>query len=209
MFRFQLFLFLIITAIIIMGAYLLFKGPTSEKEIINHTAIVEKIEELGSVEVLRLSVQNTVDYTKEKKYRPDLSVLLMVQADLIYCVDLTKINSNSIYQVGDGIIEIIVPMPQLCHVVINHNQSKALNTNYLWLYNDKNLIDEAYKFAQNNLYSKFSKDEEIIDKAKDSTEKLLTNLLFELGYKKVNIFFSVTALDLKMDNGITRLERPI
>ena len=127
------------------------EAPDSE---VSHTMIVEKIENLGNLEVLKYSIQDIIEYKKIRQWLPNAKAALIVSGEVICCVDLAKIMPDDIYTSGDS-IRLQLPAPEICHVKIDHSKSRVYNMEY-GLWESVEIVDAAYKSAENQLIDKAS-----------------------------------------------------
>jgi hypothetical protein len=163
--------------------------PKEDKGIVNHNMVIEKIEAMGKLELVRFYIKDIVENTEELDWWPDPRVILMVSGEVVGCVDLTKIDSSKV-DIDMDKISIRLPSPEVCYHKINHQESKVYNLeNKLLYYKDAQLIDKAYKQAENQLLNAASKMK-ILEQTKANAQIILKPLLEELsGGKKVVITF--------------------
>lgn len=171
----------------ILVTYFFLKPEDKEEKIeISHSVIVEKIESLGNLEVVKYNLQDVVEYKKVRQWLPNAKAALMIAGEVIACVDLTKVEAEDIYTQGDS-IRIVLPTPEVCHVKIDHSRSKVYNMEY-GLWESEKIMDDAYKQAERHLYTEALKLN-IGEESRNNTIKLLTPLLGAMGFNKVYITF--------------------
>jgi hypothetical protein len=169
-----------------------FSRPAEPKEnnsVVNHNMIIEKVEAMGKLELVRYYIKDIVENTEELSWWPDPRVILMVSGEVVGCIDLTKIDSSKV-DVGPDKISIRLPAPEVCYYKINHQESKVYNLeNKMLYYKDAQLIDKAYAQAEKQLLNAAAKMK-ILDQTKVNAQIMLRPLLEELsGGKKILITF--------------------
>jgi hypothetical protein len=167
-----------------------FSKPDSreEKSVINHNMVIEKIEAMGKLELVRFYIKDIVENTQEINWWPDQKVILMVSGEVVGCIDLTKIDSTKISIVSDKVF-IKLPAPEVCYYKINHQESKVYNLeSKLLYYDDAKLIDKAYAQAEKQLLNAATKMK-ILDQTKANAQSILKPLLEDIAGKPVIISF--------------------
>ena len=154
------------------------------KEVISHSVIVQSIEDIGRLEVIRYNVRDIVEYKKIREWLPNAKTLLMVSGEIVVCIDLSKIASNDIRTSGDSIY-LTLPEPEICHTKIKHSESKVYNLEF-GLWESEEIMDEAYRYAEKQLEIEALKLN-IRDKSRENTANLLTPILHSMGFKYVAI----------------------
>lgn len=159
------------------------EAPRSD---VSHTMIVDKIESLGNLEVLKYNIQDIVEYKKIRQWLPNAKAALLVSGEIVCCVDLTKIKPEDIYTSGDS-IRLHLPAPEICHVKVDHSKSRVYNVEY-GLWESVEIVDAAYKSAENQLYER-AQELDIRQKGRDNTVDLLNPILGAMGFNNVLISF--------------------
>jgi hypothetical protein len=159
-----------------------------EKMVINHNMVIEKIEAMGKLELVRYYIKDIVENTRELDWWPDQKVILMVSGEVVGCIDLTKIDSTKI-GISQDKISIKLPAPEVCYHKINHQESKVYNLeSKLLYYDDAKLIDKAYAQAEKQLLNAATKMK-ILDQTKTNAQSILKPLLEEMTGRPVIITF--------------------
>lgn len=174
----------------IVGAYitnLTHKSQNIEIDtIVEHSVIIEKIENLGKLEVVRYNVQDIVEYEKVRQWLPNAKTALQISGEIIACVDLSKIREEHVTLAGDSVV-VILPRPEICHVKVDHSKSKVYDTSY-GLWESAKLVDDAYKHAQQGLEQQAQKLD-LTKEARENTAAIITPMLNALGFKHVTIVY--------------------
>ncbi len=157
--------------------------PKNKEEIvINHNMIVEKMEAVGKIELVKYYIKDIVEHEVIKNWWPDPKVVLMISGEVVGCIDLTKIDSADI-QIENERIFIKLPPPEICYFRINHQESRVYSIEKEY-FSESALIDKAYKLAETQL-EKAAVKMKIIEQTKINAEIILKPLLEEISGKKV------------------------
>jgi hypothetical protein len=162
------------------------KNPKKDKVEISHNLIVEKIESMGNLEVLKYNIRDVMEYKKIRKWLPNAKTALVVAGEVIVCIDLNAINPEDIYTSGDS-IRIWLPEPDICHVKIDHKNSHIYNMEYGW-WEAQAIADEAYRAAEQQLYDR-AHQLNFMDESRKNALFVLEPLLKAMGFKDVYITY--------------------
>src|SRR5690606_23950795 len=99
---------------------------SSEEEttVVNHHMVVEKLESLGKIELVKYYIKDIVEHEVIKSWWPDPKVVLIISGEVVGCIDLTKVDSSSISIAPDK-VTIKLPLPEICYFKVNHDESKV------------------------------------------------------------------------------------
>jgi len=189
-------LLIIVLAIVL---YFLFKPNKPEKTIITHDMVLEQVEEVGKLELLKYNIRDIIEYKKMREWLPNSKTALIVVGEVVACIDLTKINKEDIVVVGDS-ISLLLPPPEICYFKIDHSRSKVYDVQY-GLWDTHKLVDEAYKEAEQQIYTQAT-NMGILKDSKESAIKILKPLLGSLGLKKISINFKADTFEEKDKHNI-------
>ncbi len=190
---------IIITAIIIFLFIIeYFTGILNIKfingsEISAQMIVLEKIENIGNLEVVKYNFNDIVEETVKRKlfnidnFAPDSKVLLIVNGEAAACIDLKKVKKEDI-QLKDDKVFITLPGPELCYAKVNHNNSKIYDANLTARILNPELIDKGFKNAEKKIKQK-ALELGIIEKAKTNGKKLLQPLLQGITQRAVIISY--------------------
>lgn len=159
-----------------------------------HKIVLQRIEEIGNLELVRYNLNDVVEESIVRKLididnlAPDSKVLLIINGEAAACIDLKKITSENISEDEENLY-LSLPQPEICYAKVNHNQSKIYDINLTARLLNPELIDTAFKNAENKI-----KDEAIklgiINQAKENAKKVLVPLLKDIVKKNIVISFS-------------------
>ncbi len=112
--------------LVIVAGYFLFTklfSITTTKET-NQQLLVEKIEAIGKLELVRYQIRDVVEHKAKTDFLPEASVLLVVKAEAVGCIDLASVTKDDIAFDGDTVV-LNLPQPEICYVKIDH-KNKSL-----------------------------------------------------------------------------------
>lgn len=121
------------------------------KVTVTHNTVLEKIEGLGRLELVRYQFKDVVEYKKDySRFLPDAKVALIVAGNAIGCLDLRKVRPQDVVFIGDSVVRVALPPAQLCTWQVDHAKSRvyAVENGY---FQDAELVDAAYKYAEVNV----------------------------------------------------------
>lgn len=181
-------LLVLLLVLILIVVVMFWKGSKTDDErvYVTHDMLTQQIEQLGNLEVVKYTIQDMMEYEKMRKWLPNSKAQVKVVGEVIACVDLTKITAEDVYTEGDS-VSLILPIPEICHYKLDHSRSKVYNVEY-GLWETADLVDEAYKHAEQHLYTESLKMG-IAAESRTNTIKVLTPLLKGLGFNRISIGF--------------------
>ncbi|MCZ4221714.1 DUF4230 domain-containing protein [Pedobacter rhodius] len=151
-----------------------------------HQLLVEKIEAIGKLELVRYQISDVLEHKNKTDFLPEASVLLIVKADAVGCIDLTKITRNDIEIDADTAV-VNLPQPEICYVKIDHKNSRVYDTKMAY-FREAKLVDEAYKTAEQKITDEVKKSN-ILAQTKINATNVLKPIIEGLGYKNVRLTF--------------------
>ncbi|MDQ4141693.1 MAG: DUF4230 domain-containing protein [Bacteroidota bacterium] len=151
---------------------------------ITHNTILEKIDDLGNLELVRYNFKDVVEYEKEfSQWLPNSKSVLIVAGEAVGCIDLRQVTAQDITFTNDSVITVRLPEPQICYFKVDHNKSKvfAMQNTY---FQDAELVDEGYKFAEKHIRQS-ALNSGILQQTAVNADKILKPLLESLTGKQV------------------------
>ena len=185
--------------------YFIFRPAQPEKTRISHDMVVQNIEELGRLEVIRYNIRDIIEYEKLRTWLPNSKTALIAVGEVVACVDLTKIQEGDVIINGDS-VSLVLPLPEICHFKVDHSRSRVYDVQY-GFFDSHKLVDEAYREAERQIYDQALKMG-IADESRKSAVKTLTPLLKMLGFNKINITFKQSAYQSATDKPNINLQTP-
>lgn len=168
--------------------------PPERKLTVNHQLIVNKIEAIGKLELVKYYLKDIVDYSEDLEFlyglfRAEDKAVLIVTGEIIGCVDLTKIDSSAI-ELHEDYIRIKLPEPEICSYKIDHENSKVYSRDQSFL-SEKDpteLIDSAYIFAERQIRAS-AHELKVLEQTKRNAVLVLSPLLEQITGKPVDLYF--------------------
>lgn len=156
-----------------------------------HQIMVERIEAVGKLEVIKYSFRDVLEHQRKKSlWGVGISskTLLIIGAEAVACVDLTKIKKTDIDS-SKGRIIVKLPPPEICYIKVDHERSRVYNTE-MSMFDDAEdkLVDDAYREAEGYIKNEVEKTD-ILSEAKENTKKILQPLLTSISNKEIVIEF--------------------
>jgi hypothetical protein len=148
--------------------------------------LIEKIEAIGKLELVRYQIRDVVEHKAKTDYLPEASVLLIVKAEAVGCIDLSKVVKNDVKIVGDTVV-LNLPQPEVCYVKIDHKNSKVYDTKMAF-FREADLVDEAYKAAEKKIAEEV-KTSNIISQTKTNAISVLKPILEGVAGKPVKLVY--------------------
>ena len=126
-------------------------GKPEETVQVTHSTVLNKIEGLGKMELVRYNFKDVVEYKKElSRWWPNSRTVLIVAGEAVGCIDMSQITRRDIQFTNDSTITIKLPAPEICYFKVDHAKSKIFAMEYTY-FQDATLVDEAYKYAEKNV----------------------------------------------------------
>jgi hypothetical protein len=152
---------------------------------------VTKIQAIGRMELVKLTIKDVLEYTIERDYLPDSKVLLVVSGEMAGCIDLAKIRNEQV-SVGDSVVKITLPKPEICYYKIDQQKTRIYNaTTYFLLDNEAQITQLAYRRAE-NYFKSDSLNQIVFKETEANVQTMLKPLLESITQKKVELVFDKT-----------------
>lgn len=168
-------------------------GSTKPTEETIHHMVVQKVEELGRLELVRYHIKDVVEEKIERAWYQggDTRVLVIVSGEAVGCVNMQAIQDKDIQTTGDHML-VHLPAPELCYAKVNHNESKVYDAPTSPFTNNADAVDRAYRDAENKI-GQSALDMGLLSETRTNAVKLLQPLLEKLSGKPVQIVFDEPA----------------
>lgn len=157
-----------------------------DNTITSHAILVESIESMGKLELVKYRISDVIEHKDVSAYLPDASVLLIVKADAVGCIDLTRISKEKISINGDS-VSIQLPEPEICYIKIDHDASKVYDTKMAF-FREAELVDQAYRNAEIEIKKEVTRSD-ILQQTRSNAIHVFKPLLEGLGFKHYDITF--------------------
>ncbi len=193
----------VILALVALIIYLLKSDSKNDRSIATHSMIIQQVEEMGKLEVVKYTIQDVMTFEKVRQWLPNSKATLKIVGEVIACVDLTLIGENDIVTQGDS-VSLTLPMPEICHYKVDHSQSRIYNIEYA-LWEAAEVTDNAYKNAEEHIYEQ-AKNMGIEKESKENTIKVLTPILRGMGFTKIHIGFKPATANSNVEQSNIKLK---
>ena len=177
---------LIVAVIITVGWFVWDRFEPKSKVESNHQVLLERIESMGKLELVKYRFSDVLEHKNINTYLPDASVLLIIKADAVGCIDLTKLKKEDIYTNKDS-ASIKLPRAEICYVKIDHKASKVYDTKMAF-FREGQLVGEAFRSAEQEI-TRQVKNSDILKQTESNARHVLKPLLEGLGFTKVSFRF--------------------
>lgn len=175
--------------------YRWFKSDSDEQAnqiTIHHDLILERIEDLGKLELVKYHFKEITELEKlSKKYfkilqlGPDSKIALITTGEAVGCIDLTRIRRQDIFVDDEGVI-ITLPRPELCYYKIDLQKSRIYSLQTNPLLDERKFIEEAYRSAEQQI-KQAALESGILYETEENAEKVLRPIFEEISGK--NVYF--------------------
>jgi hypothetical protein len=155
-----------------------------------HSSIVERVEAIGKLELVKYTVQDVVEHRIVNRWMPDVSALLIVQCEAAGCIDMTKVAPDDIVLQGDRELTILLPLPELAYCKINHEKSRVYGTKNVFM-SGAQIVDDAYRAAERQIANTVMQTG-ILEQTKTNAVLFFDSFFHSLGFKFVRIEFKQT-----------------
>lgn len=174
--------------IALIVAFFIFRGNKNNQPvtITTHQEIVEKVEAIGKLELVRMNMQDVVEHQIVREWLPNAKAILLVYGEAVGCIDMQKIKPDNIIIQGDT-LHIKLPQPELCYCKIDHSKSKIYDTQFN-IFSGAELIDGAYREAETQMRNTVLKAG-ILDQTKVNAVSFFLPFFQTLGFKYTFISF--------------------
>ena len=157
--------------------------PREDVQVTHHT-VLDKIEDLGRMELVRYNFKDVVEYKKEySRWLPDSRSVLIVAGEAVGCIDMSQVQARDVQFTNDSTITIRLPEPEICYFKIDHSKSKVLHMENTY-FQDAELVDEGYKFAEKNVRTA-ALNSGILVQTTENADKILKPMLEGLTGKRI------------------------
>jgi hypothetical protein len=159
-------------------------GKPREEVQVSHNTVLNKIENLGRMELVRYNFKDVVEYKKEySRWLPDSRSVLIVTGEAVGCIDMSQVKAGDVQFTNDTTITISLPEPEICYFKIDHSKSRVLHMENTY-FQDAELVEEGYKFAEQNV-RRAALNAGILEQTAQNADKILKPMLEGLTGKRI------------------------
>ncbi len=157
---------------------------------ITHQTVLQAVEELGRLELVRYQFRDVVEYT-ERGLAVDDKLALIVAGEAVGCLDLRRVRAADVVLRGDSVVQVTLPAPELCYYKVDHARSKVFQKETFFFSDDAALVDKAYRAADQQV-KRAALASDILPQTQQNADKLLVPLLTRLSGRRVIIIQPLT-----------------
>lgn len=194
------------------------RSGKNDVEVINTRIILEKVEDLGKIELIRYNYHEIFDYQQLSKgkirgssalrqfdYSPDLKAVLITRGEAVGCIDLTQMNLEDIIYRNDTLL-VHMPEPEICYYKLDLENTKVYDfeRSSWWsrLFPDEDemrgVIEDAFREAERQI--RISAIENgILEETKNNAELILRPLIQKLADKPVVFLYDPAGNNRSID----------
>jgi len=159
---------------------------------VTHNTVLEKVEALGRLELVRYHFKDVVEYKKSTyRFLPDAKVALIVAGDAVGCLDLRRVKAQDVVFEGDSVVRIALPAAELCTWQVDHSQSRVYSVEN-GFFKDAELVDAGYKYAEANVRTA-ALQSGILAQTEQNAEKILRPMLETMTGRRVVLIHQMAA----------------
>lgn len=184
-----------------------FQHKKAPETVITHNTILQKIESLGKLELVKYNFQEVTTLSeKNERYlgifpSGDSKVILISHGEAVGCIDLTKIRQEDIRMTSDSLI-VALPPPEICYHKLNLDKTRIYSIEKgVYYRKESELIEKAYQLAEAQI-KKAALDADILIQTQENATVLLKPLLEEVAEKKVYFAHSLESENIKHYKGL-------
>lgn len=209
---------LLLVALLLWSLGVELPGKKGQTEIINATTVLEKVEALGKMELVRYKFREMYDYQsisqgklsgetllKTYNFKPDLKALLIASGEAVGCIDLKRLEPDDVSVAGDTLY-VRLPEPELCYHKLDLENTHVYHfeRSGWWsrfFSNDeevKRTIEKAYKNAEKQIL-RAALDGGILEETNKNAHLILKPMLERMSGKTVVLQSSLPAQEMSWD----------
>lgn len=192
----------ILTILVLVFGWFSFSGGIfnigrESKSISNHDIVLEKIEKMGKLQLVKFKFRDVLEQKIEYDWWPDSKAILIVSGEATGCIDLEKVKSEDIVEQGDTIV-IRLPEPEICDAKVNHQDTRVYDTQ-TFSFDESKLIDRAFKAAEKQI-EETARKSNILEQARNNGELVLRPLFEQISKKRVIFSYAIDTKNTNLES---------
>jgi hypothetical protein len=157
---------------------------------VSSPTVVEMIRQLSRLETVQYSLDKIVEGERQSAYLPDFlagdKLLLVAHGDAIAGIDLGQLKAGDV-QVNGDTVRVRLPAAQIFTTRIDNSRTRVYSrTTGLLVASDPNLESDVRQTAEQQI-TQAALDDGILDKARQNARTSVTALLYQLGFRTVDV----------------------
>ncbi len=152
---------------------------------VTHNTVLQAVEDLGRLELVRYQFRDVVEYT-ERGLVIDDKLALIVAGEAVGCLDLRRVRPQDVVLVGDSVVRLTLPAPELCYYKVDHSRSKVFRKDTFFFSDDAALVDKAYRYADAQV-RRAALASGILAQTERNAQRILVPVLTRLSGRRVEV----------------------
>jgi len=149
-------------------------------------AIVLQVQKLNELVAVKYTIQKVVGLEEKKVPVGSEKLLLIVQAQVLAGVDLSKVTRENVTVLPDKRVRLTLPPPHIIHIVIDDKETKVWDRRITWWtpwvpYNQD--LERQARLTAKDAIEKGALEMGILDQAQRNAESGIRSLLETVGVK--------------------------
>lgn len=112
--------------------YLTRGGPGVVQQRIDPPAVIQEIQALSELVTVKYGVQKIIGLEEEKIPFGSEKLLLMVRAEVLGGIDLSRLGTNDVSISADQVVTLRLPAPKVLHVYLNEKDTQTWDRKKTW-----------------------------------------------------------------------------
>ncbi|GAA0892502.1 hypothetical protein GCM10009122_21810 [Fulvivirga kasyanovii] len=192
--------------IILLGiwAYITYKSDQNVETVINRSAILQEIETLGKLELVKYNFKEITEVTEVSKeyFRffklgPDSKIALISEGQAVGCIDLTKIRESDLVLENDTLY-VKLPSPEICYYKLDMEKTRIYSLQTNPMKDEKKFIQKAYKHAEREIKAS-ALNSGILEQTRENAETILKPLLEQISGHKVILTTRIEEVEIDLN----------
>jgi hypothetical protein len=157
---------------------------------VSSPTVVEMIQKLWRLETVEYSLDKIVEGERQSAYLPDFlagdKLLLVAHGEVIAGVDLSQLKPADVIVNSDS-VHVRLPAAQIFSTRIDNSRTRVYSrTTGLLVASDPNLESNVRQTAEQQI-AQAALDDGIVEKARQNARTSVTALLYQLGFRTVDV----------------------
>ncbi len=174
--------------VILLGWKIIVPHFGGASQTLDSQAVVKEIRSLSELISVKYTVQKVVGFEEKKIPFGTEKILLIVQAEVLAGIDLSRLSPKDVEILRDRRIKITLPPPKIVHVVIDDKETKVWDRQVTWWtpwvpYNPD--LERQARLAAKDSIEKAALEMGILGQAKRNAEVTIRSLLETLGVQAI------------------------
>ncbi|MEO8025645.1 MAG: DUF4230 domain-containing protein [Bryobacteraceae bacterium] len=174
----------VVLSLLVFFAWRGLTGSSSISRTSDPAAIVREIQRLNELVSVKYTVQKVIGLEEKKVPVGSEKLLLIVQAEVLAGIDLSKITAANVTVLPDKRVRLVLPPPKIFHIVIDDKQTKVWDRRITWWtpwvpFNPD--LERQARLAAKDAIEKAALEMGILDQAHRNAEAGIRTLLETLG----------------------------